>query len=91
MHIVEQNVEDDNIEELIMKQANTNMAKQILKKLEMRMKSSQNIPNKNKEQQELNRRVMQGILDQYEYEQNELIKSIGITKFNNREMANVLA
>lgn len=91
MHIVEQNVEDDNIEELIMKQANTNMAKQILKKLEMRMKSSQNIPNKDKEQQELNRRVMQGILDQYEYEQNELIKSIGITKFNNREMANVLA
>ena len=91
MHIVEQNVEDDNIEELIMKQANTNMAKQILKKLEMRMKSSQNIPNKNKEQQELNRRVMQGILDQYEYEQNELIKSIGITKFNNREMANILA
>jgi 3-oxoacyl-[acyl-carrier-protein] synthase III len=49
MHIVEQNVEDDNIEELIMKQANTNMAKQILKKLEMRMESSQNIPNNDKE------------------------------------------
>jgi hypothetical protein len=34
---------------------------------------------------------MQGIVDKYEYEQNELIKSIGITKFNNREMANILA